>query len=543
MTIGELVGYMGIDDRDWNRKIDQGEGKFRKMGSSVMGAAKNLAAGLGLTLSAALAVKGLWSAASAGVAFNSSIQQTTISLTSMLGSQEKANALIAEMTQFAAKTPFEFPELADASKKLVAFGFEAEQIIPTMTMLGDIAAGLNIPVGELSELYGKARVQGRLYMEDINQLTGRGIPVIQEFAKQFGVSDAAVRQLVEDGKIGFPELEKALKDLTKEGGKFGGLMEEQSKSLVGQWSTFKDTIGQILGKLTSPIFTWLSDTVLPKLNTVLGSVSEALSGTGGVLDMFSGKGAALGGVLEALMSVMGFTKELFMTAWPAIKGVVQPIIDWIASPSGMKAIEGILSIVTGAMDMAREIFEAAWPAISTAIDVAKPIITAALWAIEKVIGMVRWAMERLQDVWWTFTGQSWKISQREYEEKITAGMRASGAPDYIITLAMKAGATTIRESGGTWWGSDQAGRGVFAGKQYGGLVTRSGLYPLAENDEEELVVPLTKRRRAQQLAGQYLGMDSAPIVAAIQSLERRFEAFETTRRNDLRDLGLIGAHG
>jgi tape measure domain-containing protein len=546
MTVGELVGYMDIDDRQWNKKIDQGESRFRRMGTSVMGVASKIAAGLGVTLGVAATVKGLWEAASAGIAYNSSIQQTTISLTTMLGSQEKANALIEEMTEFAAKTPFEFPELADAGTKLLAFGVEAKDIIPTMTTLGDLAAALNIPIGELGELYGKAKVQGRLYMEDINQLTGRGIPVIQEFAKQFGVSESEVRKLVEAGKIGFPQLEKALSDLTGEGGKFHGLMEAQSKSLAGQWSTFKDTLTQILGKLTGPVFTWLSESVLPKLNAALGGVSDALSGTGGVLDTFSGKGAALGGVIEAVMGIMGFTKDLFITAWPAIKAIVGPIIDWISGPSGMGAIENVLKVIQIAQQMAQEIFEAAWPAISTAIKIAEPIIKAVLWAIEKAIQGVLWVMERLQDAWWTISGQGEKISQRNFAKELEAAFIASGAPAHIVTLAMSkteglGGVRSIYESGDAWFGKDQAGRQVYLGKQYGGLVTQRGLYPLAEDDKPELVFPMTKPRRMQQLANQYLGMDSGAIVAAIQSLERRLDAYEAMRRSDLRDfkLGLI----
>jgi len=69
-------------------------------------------------------------------------------------------------------------EVSQAGKSLKAFGFDAAAIVPTMTRLGDVAAGLNIPIGELSELYGKARTQGTLFSEDINQLTGRGIPII-----------------------------------------------------------------------------------------------------------------------------------------------------------------------------------------------------------------------------------------------------------------------------------------------------------------------------------------------------------------------------
>ncbi len=135
----------------------------------------------------------------------------------MLKSTVAAKTLLSDLQRFAASTPFEFPELADAARKLLAFGSIAGNIEGELTMLGDISAGIGVPIGELAEIYGKARVQGRLFAEDVNQLTGRGIPVIQEFAKQFGVTDTQVKKLVESGKIGFDQLEKALRSLTTAG--------------------------------------------------------------------------------------------------------------------------------------------------------------------------------------------------------------------------------------------------------------------------------------------------------------------------------------
>lgn len=208
----------------------------------------------------------------AGMSFNAMMEQSTIAFTTILGDGGKAKSLLDDLAKFAAATPFEFPELVDASKKLLAFGFDAKSIIPTMTRLGDISAGLGIPVSELADLYGKARVQGRLFAEDINQLTGRGIPIAQELAGQFGVSEDKVRGLVEAGKVGFPNLEKAFISLTTNGGKFAGLMEAQSQSFNGLMSTLKDNLTQIAGQLTKPIFDratkWLKT-----LTDYLGSTS------------------------------------------------------------------------------------------------------------------------------------------------------------------------------------------------------------------------------------------------------------------------------
>lgn len=232
----------------------------KDMASSVLKgvgtAAKGLTAPLGL---AAGAVKGLFSAltslpgilAQVGglLAFKSAVdaasnlEQLTISFTTMLGSAEDAKNLLQDIQEAAIATPFELPELESATKSLIAFGISAEDAVPTLIRLGDVSAGLGINVEEISQIYGKARVQGRLFAEDINQLTGRGIPIIAELAKQFGVAESEVKKLVENGDVGFNNLEKAFKDMTSEGGQFAGLMEAQSKSLAGIQSNISDTLG------------------------------------------------------------------------------------------------------------------------------------------------------------------------------------------------------------------------------------------------------------------------------------------------------------
>lgn len=186
-------------------------------------------------------------------------QKMGVSFEVMLGSADKAKAMISDIQGFAASTPFESTEIAAAAKSLLAFGVAQQDVIPSMRMLGDLSSGLNIPIGELSDLYGKAKVQGRLFMEDINQLTGRGIPIIGQLAKNFGVAEGEIRGMVERGQVGFPQLQAALFDLTKEGSQFGGMMEKQSQTFWGQLSTLWDNIkiavggvgGQFIGILTS----------------------------------------------------------------------------------------------------------------------------------------------------------------------------------------------------------------------------------------------------------------------------------------------------
>jgi tape measure domain-containing protein len=231
MTVGELTAVLNLKTNDFDRGLDSSERKFSGFGGRVGGMAGKLgtvamgaAAGGIAALGAGLAV-----GAVAGFKFNSSVEQTTIAMGTMLGSTAKAKDLIGEVTKMAASTPFEFPELADATKRLVAYGVSARDSVPLMKRLGDISSALSIPIGEMADLYGKMKVSGRISMEDINQMAGRGIPIYKALAEQLGVSQGEVRGLVEEGKVGFPDIEKAFESLTDKGSMFGGMMDKQSK--------------------------------------------------------------------------------------------------------------------------------------------------------------------------------------------------------------------------------------------------------------------------------------------------------------------------
>lgn len=176
-------------------------------------------------------------------------QQLEVAFATMLGSAEKADSLMKELTHTAAVTPFEMKDVAQGAKQLLAYGFEADKVNATLIRLGDVAAGLSIPLNDLVYLYGTTMAQGRLYTQDLNQFTNRGIPMIAELAKQFGVAESEVKGLVETGKVGFPEVQKVIENLTNKGGKFGGLMEEQSKTIIGQISNIEDAVDMMFNKI------------------------------------------------------------------------------------------------------------------------------------------------------------------------------------------------------------------------------------------------------------------------------------------------------
>lgn len=176
-------------------------------------------------------------------------QQLEVAFTTMLGSSEKANVLMAQLTETAAKTPFDLQGVANGARQLLAYGTSAEDVNETLIRLGNIAAGLSQPLGDLVYLYGTTMTQGRLYTPDLNQFTGRGIPMIKELAKEFGVAESEIKGMVEAGMIGFPEVQKVIQNLTNEGGMFFNLMQEQSKTITGQISNIGDSFSMMLNDI------------------------------------------------------------------------------------------------------------------------------------------------------------------------------------------------------------------------------------------------------------------------------------------------------
>lgn len=222
----------------------------------------------------ASAVAGALAGVKKAVGGASALETTTIAFETLLGSAAKAKTLLADLKKLGSETPFEFPELADAGRKLVAFGEAGKNVPAVLRRIGDVAAAVQAPIAEIAEIYGKARVQGTLFAEDINQLTGRGIPVIQEFARILGTSEGAVKKLAAEGKITFPMLEKAFSNLTTKGGKFSGMMAKQSETTAGLWSTLKDAINEVFTSLGKP----LNDALRPMLKNaieIVGKVQQA----------------------------------------------------------------------------------------------------------------------------------------------------------------------------------------------------------------------------------------------------------------------------
>ncbi len=190
-------------------------------------------------------------------------QQLEIAFTTMLRSKTKADALLADLVQTAATTPFGLKDIASGAKQLLAYGSSAGSVVNEIRTLGDVAAGTAVPINDLTYLYGTLRSQGRAYAVDIRQFAGRGIPIYAELAKVLGVSVDKVNDFVSAGKVGFKEVEQAFKNMTTEGGLFQGTLDAQSKSLIGLKERLSDAFDIALndiGKANEGIITGVIST-------------------------------------------------------------------------------------------------------------------------------------------------------------------------------------------------------------------------------------------------------------------------------------------
>lgn len=195
----------------------------------------------------------------AGSIFNtrSQFQQLEISFNTMLGSADKSKQLMDELIQTAAHTPFDLSSVTSGAKQLLAYGTEAKDVNKTLVQLGDISAGLSVPLNDLVYLYGTTMSQGRLYTMDLRQFMGRGVPLAEELGKILHQNTTEVQESVSKGKVTSDIFKEAIANMTQAGGRFGGLMEQQSKTLEGQWSNIGDSIQQAfneIGKKSEGVF-------------------------------------------------------------------------------------------------------------------------------------------------------------------------------------------------------------------------------------------------------------------------------------------------
>ena len=291
------------------------------------------------------------------IAVRSQFQQLEIAFGTMLKSKEKANALMAQMTDLAAKTPFGLQEVSEGAKRLLAFQVPAQEVTETLRRMGDVAAGLGVPMGQLIHVYGQVKAQGKLMTNDLYQFMNAGIPIIAELSKVVGKSETEIKDMVSAGKIGFAEVQAVIKGMTDEGGLFYNLMAEQSKTLSGQLSNLEDNFANVLneiGKATE------------------GIASGAISSVSFLVENYQ----TLGKVIAGLIATYGAYRTAVLVNIALTKG-------WAVAAKEDAIAKGIQTIATNAATVATKALNAAMKA-NPYILVATAVVGlgAAIWALK-----------------------------------------------------------------------------------------------------------------------------------------------------------------
>lgn len=306
-TVAELLVKIGADSSDLRKEIAATKRQLRTAfgseGLNLSGKAVNVLEGLG----AALGALGVYAVKAGG-----ELQNVQVAMTNMLGSAEKATAFVKELQDFAAHTPFEFNDVTKASQKFLAFGFTAEQIIPTLTAVGDAAAGVGAGqdgVNRLTIALGQIAAKGKLASQEIMQITELGIPAWQLLADKLGTDVATAQDMVTKRMV---DSQMALDALV--GGmenRYGGMMEQQSGTIIGTWSNLMDGLGQLASQTGLAIAEALN---LPEL---FSSIGEWLSNFAAVLQE--------GGIREAILSCIPPEVQLAIIAFgTALTGIAIP---------------------------------------------------------------------------------------------------------------------------------------------------------------------------------------------------------------------------
>ena len=314
---GRIGFSVELDDTKLRQQIANSQRAFEQLADNVEadGARMDDAIGsIDSTLAKLGAAYSLKEFASKVADVRGEFQKLQVAMETMLQSKSKAEALMAQMVQTAATTPFDLMQVTSGAKQLLAYGLEADKVNETLIRLGDIAAGLSIPLGDLVYLYGTTMTQGRLYTQDFNQFVGRGIPLTKELAAQFGVAENKVKDLVEEGKVGFPEIQKVIEHLTDAGGMFGGLMDKQSKTISGQIANIEDAFDMMFNEIGQ---------------NNEGVINSALSATSTLVENYETVAEAIGtlvatyGVYKAaLMATTAYTNSAYNYEISQLKAVV-----------------------------------------------------------------------------------------------------------------------------------------------------------------------------------------------------------------------------
>lgn len=285
-----------------NRELDAHQKELAKADTQHGKAAKSTATFMSVIKAAVTGYVGK-SFLEATIGGAAQFEQYEASFAVLLGDLQSAKSMMAQLQDFAAKTPFQLPDVTEAAQLLMNYGVEADSLIETMTHLGDLSQGQAEKLDRVSLAYGQMLAKGKVTGEELRQMTEAGVPLTQALADSLGTTTAELSKMIEKGQVGIPQLNTAIESLTTGTGKFAGMMEKQSQTLLGQWSTFKDEVGQTAREI--------GEGAAGELKTGLSEVRKELDKmrqNGELTEM----GKNIGAVMSTTVKVLSFATKAIL---------------------------------------------------------------------------------------------------------------------------------------------------------------------------------------------------------------------------------------
>lgn len=169
-------------------------------------------------------------------------QQTDVAMQTFMGSAQQAHKYVQDLTQFSATTPFQVKDWLQGSRLLLAYGFQAKQLIPTLKTLGDTTASFGIEPARLDNIIralGEMKAFGRVYGRQLLMLAMNGIPIYNILQEKLGLTSQQIHEIGLQGLDSAKVIPLILQGLKQT---FGGQMQRQMQTFNGLWSNLMDNV-------------------------------------------------------------------------------------------------------------------------------------------------------------------------------------------------------------------------------------------------------------------------------------------------------------
>lgn len=392
---------------DASQKLDNVADKVERLGGGTIKNALGNATAASTAFAAGLAAvgTGLGFVGGAMLKQAGNFEQTKIGFTTMLGSAEAAENKLRELSDFAVRTPFTLPGVETAAKKLLAMGFSADELLPTLKDVGDVASGLGLRQDGFDRLIlnlGQVRTQGKLTGRDLRDFAINGVPLVEVLSKQLGVAKSAIADMVSEGQISDAMVTAAFRSMASEGGKFANLMEKQAQSMLGMWSNVQDTFIRfmrdagmpLLENFAKPFLSWLLEAIqiLPVLADKVVKFAEGFEHWGLVISIVAG--VIVGGLIPAFVALAG-------VVLPVIASMVLAIAPFLLAGAALGALayflyEAYQTNFLGIRDAVVSVLEFVTLVITSFVDLFRLIWT------ENMMGIRDGTIALWEDIKFTF---------------------------------------------------------------------------------------------------------------------------------------------